>query len=216
VITRILIALNVIGFLWEMHVAGPGVFTGNFPNHPTQIDDGLLVPYYVTHYHQYYRIFSAAFLHGSIFHIGLNMLSLYWLGRFIEVALRPFKMAFVYFISIVASGVCVVLFSPPEAGTLGASGAIFGLFGALFAIGLKLGSRGTDLVRSNIGILVLNLIWSFSVPGISWQAHVGGLIAGFIVTYAIYWPPKPVYASVVDARSGQQYQSQLETPDDRY
>ena len=215
-ITRILIALNVIGFLWEIHVAGPGVFTWNLPDHPTQIDDGLLFPYRVTQYHQYYRIFSAAFLHAGIFHIGLNMLSLYWLGRFIEVALRPFKMAFVYVISIVASGMSVVLFSPPDAGTLGASGAIFGLFGALFAIGIKLGSRGTDLVRSNIGILVLNLIWSFSVPGISWQAHVGGLIAGFIVTYAIYWPPKPVYASVVDAGSGQQYQSQLETPDDRY
>lgn len=214
-ITRILIALNVLAFLWEIRVGGPGVFSGNIPS-GTAIDNGLLVPYYVLNYHQYYRIFSAAFLHGSIFHIGLNMLSLYWLGRFIEVALRPVRMLAVYVIAIVASGASVVLFSPPNAATLGASGAIFGLFGALFAIGLKLGSRGTDLVRSNIGILVLNLVWSFAVPGISWQAHVGGLIAGFIATYVLFWPPKPVYASVVDRASGAEYESQLETPDDRY
>ena len=214
-ITRILIALNVVAFLWEIRVGGAGVISGNIPN-GTAIDNGLLVPAYVLEAHQYYRIFTAAFLHGSIFHIGLNMLSLYWLGRFIEVVLRPLRMTIVYLVGIVASGISVVLFSPPNAATLGASGAIFGLFGALFAIGIKLGPRGRDLVRSNMGILVLNLIWSFAVPGISWQAHVGGLIAGFLCTYVLFWPPKPVYASVVDPRSGAEYQSELETPDDRY
>ncbi|HEV3154577.1 MAG TPA: rhomboid family intramembrane serine protease [Candidatus Baltobacteraceae bacterium] len=214
-ITRILIALNVLAFLWEIRVGGPGVISGNIPS-GTAIDNGLLVPAYVLQQHQYYRIFTAAFLHGSVFHIGLNMLSLYWLGRFIEVALGPVRMLAVYVIAIIASGVSVVLFSPPYAATLGASGAIFGLFGALFAIGLKLGPRGTDLVRSNIGILVLNLAFSFAVPGISWQAHVGGLIVGFLATYLMFWPPKPVYASVVDRGSGVEYQSELETPDDRY
>ena len=76
--------------------------------------------------------------------------------------------------------------------TLGASGAIFGLFGALFAIGFKLGKPGMDLVRSNIGILVINLIITFTVPAISWQAHVAGLVAGFILTFAIYYPPRRV------------------------
>lgn len=213
-ITRLLVALNVLAFLWEIRVGGFGVLSGNIPS-GSAIDDGLLSPNSVLVYHQYYRIFTAAFLHGSIVHIGVNMLSLYWLGRFIEVVLRPFRMLVVYVASIVVSGLSVVYFSAPDAGTLGASGAIFGLFGALFAIGLKLGDRGRDLVRSNIGILVLNLVWSFSFPGISWQAHVGGLICGFVVTYAIFYPPRPVMTRAYDPATGAQYESQVEMPHDR-
>ena len=213
-VTRLLVALNVLAFLWEIRVGGFGVFSGNIPA-GTAIDNGLLSPNSVLIYHQYYRIVSAAFLHGSIVHIGVNMLSLYWLGRFIEVVLRPTRMALVYFVSLLASGLSVIYFSPPDAGTLGASGAIFGLFGALFAIGLKLGDRGRDLVRSNIGILILNLVWSFSFPGISWQAHIGGLVAGFILTYVIFYPPRPVMTRVVDAGSGAEYESHVEMPHDR-
>ena len=212
-ITRVLILLNVLAFLWELRVS-PGVFTGALYS-GTPIDQAVLIPIYVSAHHQYYRIFTSAFLHGSILHIGLNMVSLWVLGRFIEEVLRPVRMLIVYFVALIASGVSVVLSSPPDAYTLGASGAIFGLFGALFAIGVKLGSRGRELVRANLGILVLNLAWSF-VPGISWQAHVGGLIAGFITTYVLFWPPKPVYARVMDRASGAEYESQLETPDDRY
>ncbi len=213
-ITRFLVVLNILGFLWELRVGGFGVFSGNIPS-GTPIDQGILAPVQVLVGHQYYRIFSAAFLHGSIIHIGVNMLSLFWLGRFIEAALRPFKMALVYFVSLVVSGFSIVYFSPPDTATLGASGAIFGLFGALFAIGLKLGDRGKDLVRSNVGILILNLVWSFSFPGISWQAHVGGLIAGFIFTYLIYTPPRPVMTRVYDPASGVEYQSRVELPDER-
>lgn len=200
--------------MWELRVGGPGVFNGNIPNN-SPIVAGLLIPVYVTQQHEYYRILTSAFLHGGIFHIGLNMLSLYWLGRFIEAVLRPGRMLFVYFLSLIASGISVVLFSPPNAATLGASGAIFGLFGALFAIGFKLGDRGMELIRANIGILVLNLLWSFTFPGISWQAHLGGLVAGFITTWLVFWPPKPVVAHVYDAQSGAQYESQLEMPDER-
>ena len=75
-----------MGFLWEMSVGGTGVLSGNIPNN-SRINDGLLAPIAVTHFHQYYRIFSSAVLHGSIIHIGVNMLSLFWLGRFIEAVL---------------------------------------------------------------------------------------------------------------------------------
>lgn len=204
----------MLAFLWELRVGGSGVFSGNILS-GSAIDNGLLSPNDVLLRHQYYRIITSAFLHGSIAHIGLNMLSLYWLGRFIELVLRPWRMLVVYFVSLVVAGFSVVLFSPPNAATLGASGAIFGLFGALFAIGFKLGERGKELVRANVGILVLNLVWSFAFPGISWQAHVGGLISGFIVTWLIFWPPKPVVAHVYDRQTGQHYESQLETPHDR-
>ncbi len=213
-ITRILVALNVLGFLWELRVGGPGVFSGKIPS-GTAIDNGLLAPNDVLINHEYYRIITAAFLHGSIVHIGVNMLSLYWLGRFIEMALRPVRMTLVYFVSLIVSGLSIVYFSPPNVSTLGASGAIFGLFGALFAIGLKLGEPGRALVRSNVGILILNLVWSFSFPGISWQAHIGGLIAGFVFTYVIYSPPRPVMTRAYDASTGVEYPSQVEMPDDR-
>ena len=212
--TRILILLNVLAFCWEISVGGFGVLSGNIRS-GTPIDGGLLVPDYVLVYHEYYRIFTAAFLHASILHIGMNMFSLYYLGRFMELVLRPLRMTIVYFVSLVASGFSIVYFSPHDVATLGASGAIFGLFGALFAIGIKLGERGRQLVRANIGILVLNLVFSFSIPGISWQAHVGGLIVGFLVTYLIYFPPRPVLTPVYDQSTGAQYESQLEMPDDR-
>jgi len=191
------------------------MYTGALHSDAALIRDGVLIPALVTQQHQWWRIITAAFLHAGIWHIGLNMLSLYWLGRFIEVVLRPFRMGLVYFVSLIVSGLTIVYFSPPDAATLGASGAIFGLFGALFAIGLKLGERGSDLVRSNIGILVINLLWTFMVPGISWQAHVGGLISGFVLTYLIFYPPRPVMTRVVDAGSGAEYESHVEMPHDR-
>lgn len=207
-VTRILIVLNVLAFVWEL-------YTGALHSDAALIRDGVLIPVLVTQQHEWWRIITAAFLHAGVWHIGLNMLSLYWLGRFIEVVLRPVRMAVVYFISLIVSGLTIVYFSPPDAATLGASGAIFGLFGALFAIGLKLGERGSALVRSNVGILVINLLWTFMVPGISWQAHVGGLIAGFIVTYVIFTPPRPVMTRVIDAGTGTEYESHVEMPDDR-
>lgn len=213
-ITRILVALNVLAFLWEIHAGGMGVISGNFRN-GSQIESGLLAPNDVLINHQYYRIFTAAFLHGSIIHIGMNMLFLYWVGRFVELVLKPLRMTIVYFVSLVVSGFSIVYFSPPNVSTLGASGAIFGVYGALFAIGLKFGDRGRDLVRSNIGVLILNLVFSFSFPGISWQAHIGGLIAGFVVTYLIFSPPRPVMTHAYDAATGAQYESQVEMPHDR-
>jgi membrane associated rhomboid family serine protease len=121
-------------------------------------------------------------------------------------------MLLVYFISLIASGLGVVYFSGPDAVTVGASGAIFGLFGALFAVGFRLGRPGMELVRANIGILVINLIISFTVPSISWQAHVCGLIAGFLATLVIYVPPVRVAPRVVDANTGSALETEYQGP----
>jgi membrane associated rhomboid family serine protease len=207
VITRALIVLNVLAYIWE-------IYTGALQSDAALIRAGVLTPQLVLQDHQWWRIITSGFLHGGLAHIGLNMLSLYWLGRFIETVLGSSRMLLIYMVSLIVSGLTIVFFSAWNVPTLGASGAIFGLFGALFAIGIKLGNRGTELVRSNIGILVLNLIFSFTFPGISWQAHVGGLIAGFLTTYAVFYPPKPVYTPVYDTQSGAQYESQIEMPDD--
>jgi len=217
VITRFLIACNVIGYVWEISVGGPGMISGfgNGTGIQRVLYDGALIPALVLQDGQWWRILTGAFLHGGLIHIGVNMMSLYFLGRFIEFALGSWRMLLVYMVSLVAAGLGVVYFSAnPDIATVGASGAIFGLFGALFAIGFKLGKPGMDLVRANIGILVLNLIITFTVPVISWQAHVAGLLAGFVLTYAIYFPPRRVTPVVVDASTGRELNSEYESPAD--
>jgi membrane associated rhomboid family serine protease len=215
VITRLLILLNVIGYLWEISVGGPGMLSG-FGGGGEQrvLVAGALIPAAVLQDGQWWRIFTGAFLHGGLIHIGVNMMSLWFLGRFIEYALGPWRMLLVYVVSLVASGLGVVFFSNPMVPTIGASGAIFGLFGALFAIGLRLGKPGMQLVRANLGILALNLIITFTVPAISWQAHVAGLLAGFALTFVIYFPPRPVAPVVIDARTGRELETEYESPID--
>jgi membrane associated rhomboid family serine protease len=215
VITRFLIVLNLIGYLWEIKVGGPSMLTGfggGGGGMQRVLSEGALYPAAVLQDGQWWRILSGAFLHAGLIHIGVNMMSLWFLGRFIEFALGPWRMLLVYMVSLTASGLGVVYFSDPGTATVGASGAIFGLFGALFAIGFKLGKPGMELVRANIGILVLNLIITFTVPQISWQAHVAGLLAGFVLTYAIYFPRRRVAPVVVDAQTGRELETEYESP----
>ena len=212
-ITRSLIALNLIGYIWEIYVGGPGMLTGfgtDDSGMQRVLGEGAIVPQLVLQNGQWWRILTGGFLHGGLIHIGVNMMSLWFLGRFIEYALGSWRMLVVYMASLVASGLGVVYFSNPLVATVGASGAIFGLFGALFAIGFKLGKPGMELVRSNIGILVINLIITFTVPAISWQAHVAGLLAGFALTYVMYSPPRRVAPVVVDARTGRELETEYE------
>jgi membrane associated rhomboid family serine protease len=217
-ITRLLIALNVIGYLWEIRVGGPGMLSGfgdNGSGMERILNTGALIPAAVLQDAQWWRIVTGAFLHGGLIHIGVNMVSLWFLGRFIEYALGPWRMLLVYALSLVASGLGVVYFSSnPTVAVVGASGAIFGLFGALFAIGFKLGKPGMELVRANVGILVLNLFITFTVPQIAWQAHVAGLLAGFALTCAIYFPPRRVAPVVVDANTGRELETEYESPID--
>ena len=212
-ITRFLIVVNVIAFLWEILVAGPGML-GVFGTSSAQVvlEKGALWPNAVIIGHQYWRIVTSAFLHGGLMHIFVNMISLWSLGKFIEYVAGSTRMLFIYVVSMIASGIGVILWSVPDVPTLGASGAIFGLFGALFAIGFKLGRPGMQLIRDNTGILILNLIITFTVPGISWQAHVSGLLAGFIVTLLIYFPPRRVAPAVVDASTGDMYETEYQAP----
>ncbi len=215
--TRFLIVVNIIAYLWEVFVGGPGMLSAfGAPSGGMErvLIAGALIPAAVLQNGQWWRILTGAFLHGGLLHIGVNMMSLWFLGRFIELALGSWRMFVVYMVSLVVSGLGVVYFSDPMVPTVGASGAIFGLFGALFAIGFKLGKPGMNLVRANIGILVLNLIITFTVPQISWQAHVAGLLGGFALTYALYFPPRRVAPLVVDANSGRELETEYETPND--
>ena len=208
-ITRCLILANVIAFAWEMYVGGFGVLTNGVPLR-SRVDDFILYPIAVTQSHQYYRMLTAGFLHANGIHIAVNMVSLASLGAFVEREIGSTRFAVVYFFSLIVSSLAVVAFSAPDVPTLGASGAIFGIFGALFAIGFKYGAPGMELIKANLGILAFNLIFTFTVSFISKQAHVGGLIAGFLLTLAIFWPRRPVQPVVVDAQTGVPLESQIE------
>ena len=161
-VTRALVVLNAIGFLWEIVVTRGGILSIMGGGNVRAIEPGVLAPALVLQDHQWYRLVTAAFLHGGLMHIFVNMISLWSLGRFIEYAMGPVRMAVLYTASMLAGSLAVTYFSDPFSATLGASGAIFGLFGAMFAIGLRLGKSGMALVRSNIGILILNLIITFT------------------------------------------------------
>jgi membrane associated rhomboid family serine protease len=210
-VTTFLIIANALAFVWEFVKLGPGVLSGNFTEQGL-IDIGTTVPALVLKNGEWWRVVTGGFLHLSVLHIAINMYSLYVLGRFVEAIAGSTRMAILYAVSLVGSGLAVVYFSAPNSYTAGASGAIFGMFGALFAIGFKLGKPGMQLVKANIGILVINLIFTFAVPGISAWAHVGGLIIGFIATLAIFFPPRIAHATVVDANTGRELQSEIEPP----
>ena len=128
---------------------------------------------------------TSAFVHQEALHLGVNMLSLWFLGPPLERALGRTRFLGIYLISALTGSAAVMWFADPRTITLGASGAIFGLIGSLFVVVLKV--RGN--VRNVLTWLVINLAFTFAVPGISWQAHVGGLLGGLATTAAIVYAP---------------------------
>ncbi|WP_433370162.1 rhomboid family intramembrane serine protease [Streptosporangium sp. CA-115845] len=135
----------------------------------------------------YYRMITSAFLHRDYLHIGLNMWALYMVGPYLEQAFGHVRFLALYLLSALGGSVLSYWFDPINVASLGASGAIFGLFGAIFIVGRRL---RLDL-RPIMVLLVINLVITF-IPGlnISWTAHVGGLITGMVVAGALAYGPK--------------------------
>ncbi|MDA2980288.1 MAG: rhomboid family intramembrane serine protease [Actinomycetota bacterium] len=125
-----------------------------------------------------WRMVTTMFVHSqsSFFHILFNGYSLFILGTLVERLIGPGRFVTLFLLSGFGGSVLVSLLSPTSA-VVGASGAIFGLFGALFVIQRSFGGANTQLLI----VLGLNLVMGFIVPGISWQAHIGGLVTGAIV-----------------------------------
>ena len=175
-VTKVLVVINVAVFL-----------LGLFPYLGLRIDyyGALIVPAVIID-HQYWRIFTALFVHAGIFHILLNMWALWIVGNFLESSVGRGKFLILYLLSGFAGSVLVLLV--PSAPVVGASGAIFGLFGAL-AVHAFL-NRGRDFqssafLRQILFIIVINLVFTFAWGNISWQAHIGGLIGGAATMFAM-------------------------------
>ncbi len=135
---------------------------------------------------QYYRLFTAAFLHAGTLHILLNMFALAQLGPTLESALGRVRFLTLYLLSALGGSTLSYLVSDPGTLGVGASGAIFGLFGAYYVIVRRLGGE----TRSIVVLLVINLVITFSVPIIDWRAHVGGLVTGAAVAVAFAYAPR--------------------------
>jgi len=180
VLTRFLVAVNVIVYLWE-NVSGMDA---------AELHGGL-IPSYVLGAGQWWRIFTSAFLHADIMHIAFNMFALWQVGSFVETIYGTPRMAIIYTLAALGGGLAVVYFAP-DVPTIGASGAIFGLFGALAVAGLRLGKPGRQILQQSTGIIVINLIISF-FPGsnISYQDHIGGLIVGTLCGLLLFRIPRP-------------------------
>ncbi len=177
--TFILIALNAAAFLAEIASANGGfgavsssTVVGDFGLYGIGVADG-----------EWYRLLTGGFLHASLLHIGFNMFALYFLGRMLEPSIGTARFVFVYIASLFGGAFGALLLSGPDTFTIGASGAIFGLFGAAFVIAR---GRGFDAIAGSIGVvLLLNLAISFGTPRISLGGHLGGLVVGVICALVI-------------------------------
>lgn len=173
VITYALIAINVVAFV--MQTVSPGLqrmFT--------------LWPPGIAAYDEYYRLVTSAFLHYGIVHLLFNMYALFVVGPPLEARLGRLRFSALYGLSALGGSVLVYLFSPLNSATAGASGAVFGLFGATFVVAKALNLD----VRWVVGLIGVNILITFIAPGISWQGHVGGLITGALVAAAYVYAPR--------------------------
>ncbi len=180
--TTALIGINVVAFILEI-LTGPGNFSvfgnvyfdgalcGNAIGHGGVCGNAIL-----SDGGEWWRVISAGFLHAGLIHIALNMFVLYILGKVLEPSIGTARFVAVYLVSLVAGSVGALLLSDPFQFTIGASGAIYGLFLATLLIARH---RGFDQMVQQLGFyLVLNLVFTFSVSGISIGGHLGGMAGG--------------------------------------
>jgi len=178
IVTDALIAINVAVFFAETAAGAPlgGGGGGQVWN------NGVLLGHAISQQHEYWRLVSAGFLHDGLAHIFINMLSLWFVGRVLEPAIGSRNFAVIYFVSLLAGSFGALLFQP-QLPTVGASGAIFGIFGALLVVAR---ARGIPIWGSGLGfVLVINLLLSVSFRDISIGAHLCGLLAGLITGWLV-------------------------------
>jgi len=177
VITFGLIAVNVLVAILQ---TASGGLESEFVLWPPAVAEG-----------QWYRLITSAFMHYGLMHLLFNMWALYVVGPPLEQQLGRLRFGALYALSALGGSVLVYLLSPVNSATAGASGAVFGLFAAMFVVGRRMSMD----VRGITAIIVINLIFTFVYPlissqAISWQGHLGGLITGAVVTAAYAYAPR--------------------------
>jgi membrane associated rhomboid family serine protease len=178
--TYVLIAINVLMFLGAG--SGGSFVTGSGGGGSQVYTDFVLFGPAIHLDHDYWRLVTYGFLHSGILHIGFNMYILYWLGTMMEPSLGHVRFVALYFASLLA-GAFGALLLDPNAATVGASGAVFGLMAGAFILQR---ARGIDPMASGIGpIILINLALGFVIPNVSIGGHLGGLVGGAIAALAM-------------------------------
>jgi membrane associated rhomboid family serine protease len=161
-LTKILIGINVVVFLWQVGSRGGGLSSPyGYP-----YLHGALNGYLVAN-GDWWRLFTSMFLHASVIHLAMNMLFLWWIAAPVEQAIGRARFALVYVVSGLSGAAGALLLTAPGTTTVGASGALFGILGGALTI------------------IVLNLAFTFAIPGISIGGHIGGLVGGALCALAL-------------------------------
>jgi membrane associated rhomboid family serine protease len=174
-VSQALLAVNVAVYLLQQ--SSPDVTT-RFALIPTAIASG-----------EWYRLLTSAFLHQGVLHIAFNMYALWLVGPQLERALGWPRFLALYLVAGLGGGAASYLLSPLNIAGLGASGAVFGLFGAYFVVARRVGANASQIG----GLIVINLVLGFTLPHIDNWAHIGGLVTGVVIATA--------YAHVAPGRS---------------
>ena len=184
-VTQAIIGLCVAAYLLQI------AFNSNLPGAFNVTEEFKFAPVYATA--EPWRLLTSAFLHSpsSPLHILFNMYALWMTGPYLEALLGRVRFAILYLLSALGGSVIYLLLSSPSnvnqwfSGTVGASGAVFGLFGAFFIVQRRL-NRDTGPL---IAIIAINFVFGF-LPGIAWQAHLGGLLTGVLAAGVLVYAPK--------------------------
>lgn len=134
----------------------------------------------------WWQMVTSGFAHIEIWHLALNLVGLWIVGPVIEQAVGRIRFVGVYFVSLFAGSAAVLWLADPQSSTLGASGALWGLIGAMLLLAWRVGGN----VRQLLILLGINVVFTFSFPGISWQGHFGGLLGGLLAVAVVVFAPK--------------------------
>ena len=174
-VTYGLIGITVAVFLLQL-VAGINQVAGDWGMWPVGVAVGG----------EWWRLVTSAFLHGSFLHIAFNMYVLFALGPALERILGHVRFLVLYLVAALGGGIASYAFSDIRSVSVGASGAIFGLMGALLVAGRRLGHD----IRQVAMLLAVNVLIGFIAPGVDWRAHLGGLVAGAAAAAVFVYAPR--------------------------
>jgi membrane associated rhomboid family serine protease len=183
--TKVLLLALLAGFALEVAEGGPNALLQG-PSLQKLVDLGAMQPWLIAH-GQYWRLFTAIFLHEGLLHIAFNAYALWLFGQFVDDAYGTRRFVLLFFLTGLLASATSYAFSDPGTVGVGASGAVFGIFGAFIAYHY----RRRDLAQSAaslrwaVTMILLNAFLAFSFRSIDWHAHVGGLVAGFLAGYAL-------------------------------
>jgi Uncharacterized membrane protein (homolog of Drosophila rhomboid) len=180
VVVPMLIALNAAIFVWTAVQAGSITQNDAAP----LFDEWALAPGLVQR-GEWWRVLTSGFLHIGPIHLLFNMMALWVLGRDMESVLGRGRFLAVYLIALLGGAAAVMLFYAPDQGVAGASGAVFGLMGGLAVVLRRLNVPMGQVV----GLIVVNVVISVVIPGISLIGHLGGLVVGAAATAALVYAP---------------------------